>query len=79
MTKKQWQRKHISTALVLAAAESCPRPIDAVVMFLGCPRKVAVAAFERELDKGYIEYGVSIDTAWITDEGSEYLDKEDQG
>jgi hypothetical protein len=39
----------------------------------GCPLKVCYTALERVNDKGYIDYGVSVRTAWLTDEGEAVL------
>lgn len=39
----------------------------------GAPSKVIYAAMEREYDKGYLECGVSIRTAWLTEKGEEKL------
>ncbi|WP_433703635.1 hypothetical protein [Prescottella equi] len=36
------------------------------------PRKVAIAAMERALDRDLIEYGVSIAYAWPNDDGASY-------
>jgi hypothetical protein len=73
---KMWQRKDISTAVVLAACTCSRRPIDLIVSFLCCPEKVVVSAFEREESKGLIECGVSLYTAWPTEKGLEYMESE---
>lgn len=33
------------------------------------PKKVVLAAFEREVDRGNLEYGVSITRPWVTPHG----------
>lgn len=35
----------------------------------GQPEKVCYRAMERASDRGYIEYGVSLRTGWLTDKG----------
>lgn len=40
----------------------------------GVPQKVAEAAMERAYDRGYIEVGVSLRTAWPTKEGLALLE-----
>jgi len=37
------------------------------------PVKVIMAKLEQLYDKGYLECGVSLRTAWLTDKGEEYL------
>jgi len=39
----------------------------------GAPKKVIYAAMEREDDNGYLEWGVSLRTSWLTDEGEAKL------
>jgi len=36
--------------------------------------KVCCAAMERAESRGYLEYGVSLRTAWLTDKGKALLD-----
>lgn len=42
---------------------------DLIVDETGAPYKVAEAAMERAVDRGLLEYGVSLRTAWATDAG----------
>lgn len=37
------------------------------------PDKVCYRAMERTHERGYIEYGVSLRTAWLTDKGKELI------
>ena len=37
------------------------------------PPKVIYRKMEKLVDEGYLEYGVSLRTAWLTDKGMEYL------
>jgi len=39
----------------------------------GQPEKVCYRAMERASNRGYIEYGVSLRTGWLTDEGIRLL------
>jgi hypothetical protein len=47
--------------------------LEFIMLKYKAPEKVALAAMERELDRGLIEYGVSLATAWVTSKGYEYL------
>jgi ribosome modulation factor len=40
----------------------------------GEPEKVVFAAMERAFDRGYLEYGVSLRSGWLTPKGAQYLD-----
>lgn len=37
------------------------------------PEKVVYAAMERDVNKGFLDYGVSLRTSWVTPKGYEYL------
>lgn len=37
------------------------------------PRKIVLAAFEREVDRGLIEYGTWLGRPWLTPEGRQWL------
>lgn len=39
------------------------------------PEKVVYAAMERDYLRGYIDFGVSLRTAWVTEKGYEYLNQ----
>jgi hypothetical protein len=39
----------------------------------GAPLKVVMSAMERTDRRGYIDYGVSLRTAWLTDTGEQLL------
>jgi hypothetical protein len=39
----------------------------------GAPEKVIYAAMEREDNRGLLEWGVSLRTAWLTKEGEQRL------
>lgn len=73
------QRKDISTLVVLAAYKKrwendIHEPVDEILMgSLNAPEKVVYAAMERDSDNGYIEYGVSLRTGWLTEKGEQYL------
>ncbi len=41
--------------------------------FTGAPIKVARAAMERACDRGYVEYGTSLRSGWITEKGLRLL------
>lgn len=48
-------------------------PYDILHRTTGQPVKVCYRAMERAEERGYIEYGVSLRTGWITDKGKELL------
>jgi hypothetical protein len=78
---KRWETKLIDTKTVLAACEKFHEgndgraPWQIIMEETGAPEKVVYAAMEREERKGYLEYGVSLRTAWLTDKGKDFLHK----
>lgn len=48
---------------------SIPFPYDILVAMTGQPWKVCYRAMERAHRRGFIEYGVSLRTGWLTDAG----------
>lgn len=46
-----------------------PFPYVALSKKTGCAEKVAFRAMERADDRGLIDYGVSLRTAWLTETG----------
>lgn len=50
-------------------------PIEILTIETRECEKVCYRAMERAERKGYIEYGVSLRSAWITDKGKELLTK----
>jgi len=80
------QTKDISTLTVLRSClESHPDdwrkgegslPSWEIIMrYTGAPEKVVYSAMSREINRGCLEYGVSLRTAWLTEEGKAKLDK----
>ena len=47
-------------------------PIQRLARDFNCPIKIAWRACERTLDKGFLEYGTSLRTAWVTSLGMRY-------
>lgn len=43
--------------------------VTALVRITGAPPKVALRKIEKLVDRGLIEYGASINSAWLTAEG----------
>ena len=76
------KRKDIPTYYVLMACHKFhsekdvfrPGPWQILMDQFNAPEKVVYAAMERDFKKGYIEYGVSLRTGWVTEEGYEYLE-----
>ena len=65
-------RKDISDLQVLDAYRfgyGSASPLENLMRFSGQPRKVCLRAMERAVDRGLIDYGVSLDTGWLTDKG----------
>lgn len=75
------KRSDIPTKAVLLA---CHRfyngdelaPWEILVSEFNAPEKVVYAAMEREYNKGFIEYGTTLRTSWVTSEGYEFLKNE---
>ena len=44
-------------------------PYEDLAEKFGCDEKLAFSACERAVDHGLIEYGVSLRTGWLTEEG----------
>ena len=76
--KKTFQCKHISDDLVVLLV-SLQKDINAcglpklISRVTGAPIKVAENAIIRADDKGLVDYGVSINYVWLTDEGKAKL------
>lgn len=75
---KKIKRKDIPTKSVLIACHEFHKnkedaPWRQLVKKFNAPEKVVYAAMERDYDKGLLEYGVSLRTAWVTDEGYKWL------
>lgn len=50
-------------------------PLDILADMTGQPRKVCLRAMERSFRHGYLEYGISIRTAWLTEAGWQFLEE----
>lgn len=48
-------------------------PYDLLQQRFSAPFKVAWKALERAADRDFIEYGVSLRTAWLTEKGEQLL------
>ena len=73
--------KHITDLQVCAAyAEynSSPRrevwPYDILHKITGQPEKVCYCAMQRAEARGFVEYGVSLRTGWLTPKGKSLLE-----
>lgn len=79
-------RKDISDELVcLAYAEYLAMyrrggrslfPYEILAMWTGEPEKVCSSAMKRAFDRGYIEYGVSLRSGWLTEKGKALISLE---
>jgi len=50
-----------------------PWPYETLAVETGQAEKVCYRAMERAYDRGYLEYGVSLRTSWLTDKGKALL------
>lgn len=48
-------------------------PYEILHEITGQPEKVCYRTMERAFSRGYIEYGVSLRTGWLTEKGEELL------
>ena len=78
--KKEWQAKNIPVETVLMGAKLLHENkthefIDAYIMrkHPGCPVKVAWAAIEKACGNGFIDYGVTDRSGWLTEKGKRKL------
>lgn len=75
------KRADITDRMVCEACrdrETTGMPADAIlVQRTGAPPKVIQLAMERSHDRGLIEFGVSLRTAWVTDSGHLLLESGD--
>ena len=63
----------------LAASLAHPkRTLDMLMEITGEPQAVCLAAIERAESRGLVEVGVSLATAWLTDDGHSLLEQENQ-
>lgn len=56
-----------------AAGMKGPWPYELLAQRTGQPEKVCFRAMERAVNRGLLEYGVSVRTAWLTDNGEALL------
>ena len=76
LTEQRMQAKDIpdSSLLALLQAQGQGHPFAYRVLYdEGVPPKVVEAKFERFHRRGWIEYGVSLRTGWLTPKGTEAL------
>lgn len=69
--------RQVCLAYLEAAINKAGWPYDILSANTSQPVKVCIRAMERAHDRGYIEYGVSLRTGWLTDEGKALLRKEE--
>lgn len=71
--------KHISDKQVVEAVAIFNRdrgrwPYELLAESTGQCEKVCFRAMERACDRGLLEYGVSLRTAWLTEDGRKLLE-----
>ena len=78
------KRGHISdldvclayAALMMAREKNlldCPWPYELLATRYSCHQKIAYRACERAHRRGLIEYGVSLRSGWLTDDGKKLI------
>lgn len=65
--------KDIPTEMVLHCAELPGSVVRLLIKKTGQPAKVVERAVEREVKRGYLEYGCSLWNAWPTPKGRAFL------
>lgn len=72
-------RKDVTDVMVLAAYLHCKTmpigPLTFLAATTGEHPKVCYRAMERTMLRGYIDYGVSLNTGFLTPEGRAFLEK----
>ena len=75
------KRSDIPTIEVLIACHQFHKekngitPWQALMDKFSAPEKVVYAAMDRDCDKGLLDYGTTLRTAWVTEEGYELLEE----
>ncbi|QIG76026.1 hypothetical protein EVC24_005 [Rhizobium phage RHph_I4] len=69
MAMKDITDKQVCEAYLAARLDSERYPYDYLMQITGQPFKVCLKCMERACYRGYVEYGVSLRTGWLTDEG----------
>lgn len=75
------KRKDIPTISVLKAYKKMEdtvrgKFVDEILMEeFNAPEKLVYSAINRDYDKGFIEFGVSIRSGWLTESGEKYLNE----
>lgn len=73
------QTKDITDGMVIGAYEHCAKdaqdmwPYDILILAYNAPFKVCYRAMERAHRRGYIDYGVSLRSGWVTPKGKAYV------
>ena len=86
MKKLFLKRKHVPTYYVLKAYEILQDergknnsyvffPYQYLSIWTGACDNVCYRAMERDYDNGYIDYGVSLRSGWLTNKGKELIRK----
>jgi len=78
--------KHISDVQVLRAVVESKKmrecghkvwPYELLEQWTGQCEKVCLMCMERAVERGYLDYGVSLRTAWLTEEGKNMNEKQE--
>jgi len=78
MATKNITDKQVVQAYLEYKSSEYRYPSGYLVALTGEPEKVCIRAMERAADRGYIEYGVSLRTGWVTKEGLDLVGGENQ-
>ena len=76
----KWSRKMIPIIDVLKSCDAfhsegfeSKNGLERLKDKFNCPEKVAFAAIERDIGNELLNYGTSIRTAWVTEQGKQLL------
>lgn len=75
-TRKLISDLEVCKACNLRDTENLGSIITILKVQLNLPEKLCASACERSVDKGYIDFGVSLGYAWLTDKGRALLENE---
>lgn len=73
MATKHITDKQVLEAYVQYSKDNSKWPYEILMERTGEPEKVCFNAMLRAVKRGYIDYGVSVRSGWLTPKGIEYL------
>jgi hypothetical protein len=82
---RHWKRSDVTDEQVIRACIEAhgetngSRSLENLMATTGAPEKVCAAAMQRTCDRGLINYGVSLATAWAEPQGRDLLTSASSG